>query len=82
MGHRQRDDARRQSRQLQQQEYGDILAYFLLSTSFHRRRGAEGNAAAMAAIKIEKNLKVLGLGLGDGAGLCCAQRQCSREQVR
>lgn len=40
---------------LQQQEYGDILAYFLSLNAFPTGDAElEGNAAAMAAIKIEK----------------------------
>ena len=40
---------------LQQQEYGDILAYFLHLNAFPTgETELQGNAAAMAAIKIEK----------------------------
>jgi hypothetical protein len=40
---------------LKQQEYGDILAYFLSLNEFKTGDGElQGNAAAMAAIKIEK----------------------------
>jgi mono/diheme cytochrome c family protein len=40
---------------LQQQEYGDILAYFLSLNAFPTGDAElEGNATAMAAIKIEK----------------------------
>ena len=40
---------------LKQQEYGDILAYFLALNEFKTGDAElQGNAAAMAAIKIEK----------------------------
>ncbi len=40
---------------LKQQEYGDILAYFLALNEFQTGDAElQGNAAAMAAIKIEK----------------------------